>query len=93
MPGACDEEPPGIGSDPWSTTVMSSHPRSDSSSAMAAPTTPAPMMTTVGPDIRRSFDCHWAGVHDSTAHNNALLDHRGVRVASPGVICEVPVTD
>ena len=36
---------------PWSTTVMSSQPRAESSSARAAPTTPAPMMTTRGPAI------------------------------------------
>src|SRR5919198_208550 len=55
IPGACDEEPPGIGSNPWSTTVISLQPRSDSSSAREAPTTPAPMMTTLGPDIRLSY--------------------------------------
>src|SRR5436190_2038717 len=47
-PGACEEDPPAAGSDPWSTTVTSVHPRSDSSSARAAPTTPAPMITTRG---------------------------------------------
>ncbi len=36
---------------PWSTTVTSVQPRAESSSASAAPTTPAPMMTTRGPAI------------------------------------------
>src|ERR1700712_3127409 len=45
-PGACEDEPPGAGNSPWSTTVTCVHPRAVSSSASAAPTTPAPMMTT-----------------------------------------------
>ena len=51
-PGACELDPPVAGNGPWSTTVMSLQPRPDSSSASAAPTTPAPMMTTRGSDIR-----------------------------------------
>src|SRR4051812_14477348 len=50
-PGAWDEEPPVAGSGPWSTTVTSVQPRAEISSASAAPTTPAPMMTTRGPAI------------------------------------------
>ncbi len=48
-PGAWELEPPVAYSGPWSSTVMSVQPRTDSSSASAAPTTPAPMMTTRGP--------------------------------------------
>src|SRR3954447_22813451 len=44
-PGACDDEPPVANSGPLSTTVTSGSPRSTSSSASAAPTTPAPMIT------------------------------------------------
>ena len=40
---------------PWSTTVTSSQPRAESSSASAAPTTPAPMMTTRGPVMPTSI--------------------------------------
>src|ERR1700754_4851449 len=50
-PGACEEEPPVAGRGPWSTTVTSVQPRAEISSASAAPTTPAPMMTTRGPAI------------------------------------------
>src|SRR5689334_7239213 len=50
-PGACEEEPPVAGRRPWSTTVTSVQPRAEISSARAAPTTPAPMMTTRGPAI------------------------------------------
>src|SRR5687768_14161639 len=48
-PGAWDVEPPGAGKGPWSTTVTSVQPRAESSSARAAPTTPAPMITTRAP--------------------------------------------
>src|SRR5690606_25500975 len=44
-PGACEEDPPVTGRGPWSTTVTSVQPRRISSSASAAPTTPAPMTT------------------------------------------------
>src|SRR4051794_16369455 len=50
-PGACELEPPVAGSGPWSTTVTSVQPRAETSSARAAPTTPAPMITTRGPAI------------------------------------------
>src|SRR3954451_3456758 len=50
-PGACEDDPPVAGSGPWSTTVTSVQPRAEISSASAAPTTPAPMMTTRGPAI------------------------------------------
>src|SRR5690349_7155361 len=50
-PGACEVEPPVAGSGPWSTTVTSVQPRAEISSASAAPTTPAPMITTRGPAI------------------------------------------
>src|SRR3954463_9944885 len=50
-PGACEDDPPVAGSGPWSTTVTSVQPRAEISSARAAPTTPAPMMTTRGPAI------------------------------------------
>src|SRR5947208_5844042 len=50
-PGACDEDPPVAGNGPWSTTVTSVQPRAEISSARAAPTTPAPMITTRGPAI------------------------------------------
>src|SRR6478609_9403405 len=54
-PGACEVEPPGAGRSPWSTTVTSSQPRAVSSSASAAPTTPAPTMTTRGPVMPTSI--------------------------------------
>src|SRR4029077_7971061 len=44
-PGACEDEPPVANNGPLSTTVTSGAPRSTSSSASAAPTAPAPMMT------------------------------------------------
>ena len=45
----------GAGRSPWSTTVTSVQPRAVSSSASAAPTTPAPMMTTRGPVMPTSI--------------------------------------
>src|SRR3954464_15673503 len=50
-PGACELEPPGANSGPWSTTVTWVQPRSVSSSASALPTTPAPMTTTRGDSV------------------------------------------
>ena len=44
-PGACDDDPPVAYSGPLSSTVTSVAPRAVSSSATAAPTTPAPITT------------------------------------------------
>src|SRR5919108_4061306 len=55
-PGACEVEPPVAGSGPWSTTVTSVQPRAESSSASAAPTTPAPMITTRAPLMSLPWD-------------------------------------
>jgi hypothetical protein len=47
-PGACDVEPPGFQSLPFSMTTTSQYPRSVSSSANEHPTIPAPMITIFG---------------------------------------------
>src|SRR3954471_15563067 len=47
-PGAWDDEPPVVNRGPRSSTVRSVYPRAVSSSARAAPTTPAPITTTFG---------------------------------------------
>src|SRR4051812_12735956 len=47
-PGAWEDEPPVVNSGPRSSTVTSMYPRAVSSSARAAPTTPAPITTTFG---------------------------------------------
>src|SRR5258706_13842433 len=44
-PGACDVEPPGFQSLPFSSTMTSQYPRSVSSSANEQPTIPAPIIT------------------------------------------------
>src|SRR6476469_999064 len=69
-PGACEDDPPGAGNGPWSTRVMSSHPRADSSSTSAAPTTPAPTTTTRGPAIPTSM------MHDSQQHAGYATQRR-----------------
>src|SRR6266542_3008120 len=86
-PGACEVEPPVAGSGPWSTTVMSSQPRADSSSASAAPTTPAPMTTTRGPTIVTSIGAygatHCALCNEPDRQEDDCQGWRGVRSHLP----------
>src|SRR3954449_851044 len=68
-PGACDDEPPVANSGPLSTTVTSGSPRSTSSSASAAPTTPAPMIT----NRRRFIRSVLRGLQDGTGDRAGVV--------------------